>query len=46
MDVQLHTFLTSALDAGKWSAPRPGSLTAGDRETGTHESVFFILRLV
>jgi hypothetical protein len=23
-EVQLHTFLTSALDGGEWSASRPG----------------------
>jgi len=27
VEVQLHAFLTSALDGGEWSAPRPGRFT-------------------
>jgi hypothetical protein len=27
VDIQLHAFLTSALDGGGWSASRPGRLT-------------------
>jgi hypothetical protein len=29
--VQLHIFLTSALDGGEWSASRPGRCTPGKR---------------
>jgi hypothetical protein len=30
------SFLTSALDGGKWSASRPDRLTPGERAPGTH----------
>jgi hypothetical protein len=36
MEVQLHAFLTSALDGGDWSASRPDLFTAGKRIPGTH----------
>jgi hypothetical protein len=36
MDVQIHIFLTSALDRGEWSASRPGRVTPGERAPGTH----------
>jgi hypothetical protein len=29
IDVQLYPFLTSALEGGGWSAPRPGRFTPG-----------------
>jgi hypothetical protein len=29
VEVQLYPFLTSALEKGGWSAPRPGRLTPG-----------------
>jgi hypothetical protein len=29
VDVQIHTFLTSALVGGEWSATRPGRFTPG-----------------
>jgi hypothetical protein len=29
VDVQLYSFLTSALKGGGWSAPRPGRFTPG-----------------
>ena len=32
----IHIFLTSALDAGKWSASLPCCFTSGDRAPGTH----------
>jgi hypothetical protein len=32
MDLQLHAFLTSALDGGKWPASRPGRFTPGERD--------------
>jgi len=28
--------LTSTLDGGRWSAARPGRLTPGDKDPGTH----------
>jgi hypothetical protein len=31
-----HTFLTSALDGGEWSASRPGRFTPRERALGTH----------
>jgi hypothetical protein len=34
--VQLHAFLTSALDGGEWSATRPGRFTPKDRALGAH----------
>jgi len=37
MEVQLHAFLTSALDSGEWSASRAGYFTpAPVRSPGTH----------
>jgi hypothetical protein len=36
MEVQLHTFLSSALDGGEWSASRPGRFTPRERALGTH----------
>jgi hypothetical protein len=33
--VQLHAFLTSALDGGKWSALHPGRFTPALRAPGT-----------
>jgi hypothetical protein len=36
VDVQLHTFLTSALTGDEWSASRPGRFTTGERAPGTH----------
>jgi hypothetical protein len=34
--VQLHTFLTSALDGSEWSASRPGRFTPRERAPGIH----------
>jgi hypothetical protein len=34
--LQLHAFLTSALDGGEWSAARPGRFTPGVRAPGTY----------
>jgi hypothetical protein len=34
--VYIHTFLTTALAGGEWSASRPGCSTAGERAPGTH----------
>jgi hypothetical protein len=36
VDVQIHIFLTSALDGGEWSASRPGRFTPGERALSTH----------
>jgi hypothetical protein len=36
VEVQLHAFLTSALDGGEWSASRPGCFTPKERSPGTH----------
>jgi hypothetical protein len=36
VEMKLLRFLTSALDGGEWSAPRPGCLTAGERAPVTH----------
>jgi hypothetical protein len=36
VDVYIHTFLTSALDGGEWSASRPCRFTPGERAPGTH----------
>jgi hypothetical protein len=36
VDVQLHAFLTSALDGGEWSASRPGRFTHREGTPGTH----------
>jgi hypothetical protein len=34
--VQLHVFLTSALDGGEWSASRPGRFTPREGAPVTH----------
>jgi len=34
MEVQLHTFLTSALDGDEWSASRPRGKSPGTHSTG------------
>jgi hypothetical protein len=36
VDVYIHTFLTSALAGGEWSASLPGRFTPGGRAPGTH----------
>jgi hypothetical protein len=36
VEVQLHAFLTSALDGGEWSTSRPDRFTPGERAPGTH----------
>jgi hypothetical protein len=36
VEVELHAFLTSALDGGDWSASRPGHFTRRERTSGTH----------
>ena len=36
VDLQLHLFLTSALDKGKWSGARPGRFTSGVITPGTN----------
>jgi hypothetical protein len=36
VEVQLHAFLTSALDRGEWSASRLGRFTARERALNTH----------
>jgi hypothetical protein len=36
MEVQLHAFLTSALDGSEWSASRPDRFTPRKRVPGTH----------
>jgi len=36
VEVQLHAFLTSALDGGEWSTSRLGRFTSGERAPGTH----------
>jgi hypothetical protein len=36
VDVQIHIFLTSALDGGEWSASHPGRFIPGERAPGTH----------
>jgi hypothetical protein len=35
MDVQIHVFLTSAKDRGKWPASRPGGFLPGEKAPGT-----------
>ena len=35
VDVQLHSFLTSALDGGEWSATHLGHFHARERHFGT-----------
>jgi len=36
VEVQLHAFLTSALDGGEWSSSRSGRYTPGKTPPGTH----------
>jgi hypothetical protein len=36
VEVQLHTFLTSALDGGEWPASHPSCFTPRERAPGTH----------
>jgi hypothetical protein len=36
VEVQRYTFLTSALDGGELSAPRPGCFTSRERTPGSH----------
>jgi hypothetical protein len=36
VEVQLHTFLTSALDGGEWSTSRLGCFDPRERAPGTH----------
>jgi hypothetical protein len=36
VEVQLHAFLTSALDGGEWSASRSGRFTPREGTPGTH----------
>jgi hypothetical protein len=36
VNVQIHVFLNSALEEGKWSASRPCRFTPGERAPGTH----------
>jgi hypothetical protein len=36
VNIQIHTFLTSALVGGECSASRPGRFTSGERAPGTH----------
>jgi hypothetical protein len=36
VEVQLHVFLTSALDGGEWSTSRPGCFTAGEIDPSSH----------
>jgi hypothetical protein len=36
VEVQSHTFLTSSLDEGEWSASRPGKFTLGKESLGIH----------
>jgi hypothetical protein len=36
VEVQLHSFLTSALDGGEWSDSRTGRSTTGERTPGIH----------
>jgi hypothetical protein len=35
VEVQIHVFLTSVLDGGKWSVSRPRRFTPGERAPGT-----------
>jgi hypothetical protein len=37
-EVQLHIFLTSVLDGGKWSVSRPGRFTSRERALGTQRT--------
>jgi hypothetical protein len=36
VEVQVHTFLTSVLDGGEWSASRPSRFTPRERVPGNH----------
>jgi hypothetical protein len=36
VEVQIHAFLTSALDGGEWSASQPGHFNRRERAHGTH----------
>jgi hypothetical protein len=36
VEVEIHTFLTSALDGGEWLASRPGRFTPRERAPGAH----------
>jgi len=36
IEVQLHAFLTSALDGGEWSASRPSRLPPRERAPASH----------
>jgi hypothetical protein len=36
VEVEIHAYLTSALDGGKWSASLPGRFTPKERAPGTH----------
>jgi hypothetical protein len=36
VDVQIHTFLTSAQVGGEWSCSRPCRVTTRERAAGTH----------
>jgi hypothetical protein len=36
VEVELHKFLTSALDGGEWSASLPDRFTPRERAFGTH----------
>jgi hypothetical protein len=37
VEVQLHAFMTSALDGGEWSASRPSRFTRRERAPFTHQ---------
>jgi len=36
VEIDLPTFLTSALDGSEWSVPRPGHFTPGGRVPSNH----------
>jgi hypothetical protein len=36
VEVQIHVFLTSALDGGEWLASYPGHFTSGDTASRIH----------
>jgi hypothetical protein len=36
VDVYIHTYMTSALVGGEWSASRPGHFIPGERAPGSH----------
>jgi len=46
MEVQLRSFLTSALVEGMWSGSRSGYFTLGKKESGTHWTGGFVGRRV